>query len=64
MAPLRSDTAKIERLAVLEETRGTGVGSRLMAHVLAEIAEHTEFTYVRLASQDPSFRSTTPWVSR
>ena len=51
--PYAPDTAKIERLAVLEETRGTGIGSRLMAHVVAEIAEHTEFTYVRLASQDP-----------
>jgi predicted GNAT family N-acyltransferase len=47
------DTAKIERLAVLEETRGMGIGSRLMAHVLAEIAGRTELTHVRLASQDP-----------
>ena len=47
------DTAKIERLAVLEEARGMGIGSRLMAHVLAETAGRTELTHVRLASQDP-----------
>ena len=51
--PYAPNTAKIERLAVLEEARGSGVGARLMAYVLAEIAERTEFTDVRLASQDP-----------
>jgi predicted GNAT family N-acyltransferase len=47
------DTAKVERLAVLEEVRRMGIGRRLMAHVLVEIGECTEFTQVRLASQDP-----------
>jgi predicted GNAT family N-acyltransferase len=46
------DTAKIERLAVLEEARGEGIGSRLMTFILKEIASRPEFTFVKLASQD------------
>jgi predicted GNAT family N-acyltransferase len=46
------DTAKIERLAVLEEARGRGIGSRLMAYLLDEIPRHPEFSSIKLASQD------------
>ncbi|WP_114947649.1 GNAT family N-acetyltransferase [Microvirga calopogonii] len=51
--PYTSGTAKVERLAVLEEARGRGIGWRLMAHILAEIGDRTEITHVRLAAQDP-----------
>lgn len=44
--------AKVERLAVLEEARGRGVGSRLMAYILNAVSRRSEFSHVRLASQD------------
>ena len=46
------DTAKIERLAVLDGARGRGIGSGLMAYLLDDIPRHPEFSYVKLASQD------------
>jgi predicted GNAT family N-acyltransferase len=45
-------TAKVERLAVLEEARGLRVGTRLMEHVVNEISGLTEIQWVKLGSQD------------
>jgi predicted GNAT family N-acyltransferase len=44
--------AKVERLAVLEESRGLGIGSRLMEHTMSEIAKLTDIQWIKLGSQD------------
>ncbi len=44
--------AKIERLAVMFEARGKQVGSKLMNHVLQEIAKRPELQRITLGSQD------------
>jgi predicted GNAT family N-acyltransferase len=46
------ETAKIERLAVLEEARGLRVGTRLMEHIVSEISSFTDIQLVKLGSQD------------
>lgn len=43
--------AKIERVAILKEARGTGAGLALMDHLLAYIEEKNAFTEVVLGAQ-------------
>jgi predicted GNAT family N-acyltransferase len=44
--------AKIERLAVLEGSRGLKIGSKLMEHTMREIAKLTDIQWVKVGSQD------------
>ena len=45
-------TAKVERLAVLVESRGLNIGSRLMEHTMSEITKLPDIEWVKLGSQD------------
>lgn len=48
--PKSEKTAKIQRVAVLERARGTGLGAMLMQHVMTELAE-MGFTHATLGAQ-------------
>lgn len=48
--PKSEKMSKIQRVAVLERARGTGLGAMLMQHVMAELAE-MGFTHATLGSQ-------------
>ncbi len=50
--PLSDRLAKVQRVAVLDRARGTGLGAALMRHVMADLAE-MEFTHVTLGAQLP-----------
>jgi predicted GNAT family N-acyltransferase len=45
-------TAKIERVAVLKEARGQGVGTELMRYILQEIHSHRKIQTIKLGSQN------------
>ncbi|TNE31804.1 MAG: GNAT family N-acetyltransferase [Alphaproteobacteria bacterium] len=45
------DTAKIERVAVLEEARGKGVGRGIMAFIIENAAEKGDIAKLKLGSQ-------------
>lgn len=48
--PKSENTAKIQRVAVLERARGTGLGAMLMQHVMGELAQ-MGFTHATLGAQ-------------
>ena len=48
--PKSERLAKIQRVAVLERARGTGLGAMLMGHVMGELAD-MGFTHATLGSQ-------------
>lgn len=47
-----NQTAKIERVAVLKEARGQGVGTELMRCLLQEIHSHCNIQMIKLGSQN------------
>jgi len=47
-----NQTAKIERVAVLKEGRGRGVGTELMRYILQEIHSHSHIQTIKLGSQN------------
>lgn len=49
---LLGNTARIERLAVLPDYRGHGIGATLMDTVLADIATHKGLTTIELIAQE------------
>ncbi|CTQ49266.1 GNAT family N-acetyltransferase [Jannaschia donghaensis] len=48
--PKSEHMAKVQRVAVLERARGTGLGAMLMQHVMAELAD-MGFTHATLGAQ-------------
>ncbi len=46
------DTAKIERLAVLDEMRGKGIGRKLMLHLMEDIKKNSVASKIKMGSQD------------
>lgn len=48
--PKSEDMAKIQRVAVLDRARGTGLGGMLMQHVMVELAQ-MGFTHATLGAQ-------------
>ena len=49
---INNQTAKIERVAVLKEARGQGVGTELMRYLLQEIHSHSNIQTIKLGSQN------------
>ncbi|MDR9404899.1 MAG: GNAT family N-acetyltransferase, partial [Halothece sp. Uz-M2-17] len=47
-----NQTAKIERVAVLKEARGQGVGTELMRYLLQDIHSHSNVETIKLGSQN------------
>ncbi|WP_232698285.1 GNAT family N-acetyltransferase [Brevibacillus daliensis] len=50
LRPYEADIAKVERVAVLKETRGTGLGRELML-VMEEVAKKNSFHTLKLSAQ-------------
>lgn len=45
-------TAKIERVAVLEEYRGEGLGKEMVSHILSVLKKDSSITSIKLGAQD------------
>ncbi len=51
---LDNQTAKIERVAVLKEARGKGIGYQLMRYILNYIQLNPRINTIKLGSQNPA----------
>lgn len=49
-----NDTAKIERVAVLQEVRGNGIGTALMRYMINQIQRDSKIHTIKVGSQNPA----------